>query len=96
MDNNENTDIEQKIPIYYGEPANYSQDALAAKALNYIKSCKPEAYRQMKEDGDLEEYCRLKAKAALREAETLIASGEPDFIAWNRAIRSEILESETD
>jgi hypothetical protein len=44
---------------------------------------------------ELDEYCRLKAEAARRYADNLMAAGEPDFIAWNRAIRSEILESES-
>jgi hypothetical protein len=73
-----------------------SQEELEAKALYFVRTCKPKSYKQMKQLGEVEEYCKLKAKIARATAESLIATGEPDMIAWNRAIRSEILESETD
>lgn len=83
---------------YPGAPSTYppSQEELEAKALYFVRTCKPKEHKRMKESAELEEYCQLKANAARRYAENLMTTGEPDFIAWNRAIRSEILESETD
>ena len=37
-----------------------------------------------------------KAQSARTLAENLIASGVPDFVAWSRARRQEILESDSD
>ena len=87
---------EPELPVYLGEPVNYTQNQLEAKALKFIKENKPQEYRKLKASGELQEYCRLSAKAAREYAESLMKSGEPDTIAWNRAIRLEILESETD
>lgn len=84
------------IPIYLGEPVTHSQEELAEKALDFVKSIKPKEYRRMKKEGTLTEYCARKARAARDYAENLMATGEPAKIAWNRAIRLEILESETD
>ena len=50
----------------------------------------------MKADGSHKEVCQLKAKAAKDYAESFIYSGVWDREAWNRAIRLEILESESD
>ena len=77
-----------------GESEKHSQAELEAKALNFLKRNKPKEYKALSPYGRLE-YARLKANAAKRYAENLIASGEPDFVAWNRAIRLEILESES-
>ncbi len=76
------------------EVVNYTQSELEAKALNFIRRNKPEA-RKMSQV-DIAEWVTLKAKAARAEAESLIASGVWDQEAWNRAIRSQILESESD
>ena len=45
---------------------------------------------------ELNELISLKAKAAKRYAENLIEQGTPDFVAWPMAIRSQILETESD
>jgi hypothetical protein len=76
--------------------SNYTQAELRSKTLFFIKSINPKAYKQLKYDGELDEYYTLKANAARRYAEGLISSGEPDFIVCNRAIRYDILESESD
>ena len=55
----------------------------------------------------MKEWCKMtpqarqdrveaKAKGARTLAENLIASGVPDFVAWPRARRQEILESDSD
>jgi hypothetical protein len=90
---NENHE-ERTIPIHEAK-LEYSQADLEAKALEYVKENKPKEYRKMKKSGDLDEYCRLAAKAARESAEALIKSGMWDREAWNLAIRQEILESPT-
>jgi hypothetical protein len=72
------------------------QEELEAKALYFLRTNRPKVYKKLEQSGELEEYCQLKAQAAKRYAENLIQSGEWLNQAWNRAIRLEILESETD
>jgi hypothetical protein len=78
-----------------GETVTYSQSELETKALNFIKRNKKKACKTMTK-GEISEWARLKANAARTEADGLMASGVWDQEAWNRAIRSQILESETD
>jgi hypothetical protein len=85
---------ENKIPFDEFVPPTLEE--LADQAKGYYRTCKPKVYRQARKDGDLQELCMLKAKAAKNYAEELISSGENPGPAWMQAIRSEILESETD
>lgn len=87
---------ERGVPVYQGEPLNYTQAELEAKALKFIKENKPREYRKMKALRELSEYCQLKAERARKQAESLIADGIWDKEAWNLAIRQVILESESD
>jgi len=73
-----------------------SQTVLEDKALDFLKTCKPKEYRNMKASGELKEYCQLKAEATKRLAESLISTGVFENQAWHWAIRSEILEREFD
>ena len=77
-------------------PLTYSDEELINMAMRYFRTCKPKEYRQMKKDGELMEVCQLMVKAARRYAKNLMAVGIFAGEAWNRAIRLEILESETD
>lgn len=71
-------------------------ESLAAQAETFFKECKPKAYRQMKKDGSLLEVCQLRAKAATNFANDMILQGMMPNRAWDIAIRSVILESESD
>jgi len=73
-----------------------TQQELEAKALKFFKECKPKQYRQMQKDGDLKEVCQLRAKATRRYALSLMENGVWETEAWNRAIRTKILESDSD
>jgi hypothetical protein len=84
-----------KIPIYPGEPENPSQAELIAKAHNFLKNNRRKEYKRLSVE-EREEWAQEKAKAARSYAENLIACGESDVVAWNRAIRLSILESDTD
>ena len=69
---------------------------LKAQAVKYERENNPRDYRQMKADGELDEYARLKAKATRSFAETLISQGELPSHAWRRAMRVHIFEREED
>lgn len=69
---------------------------LEEKVVNYLKDCKRKSYRQMKKDGDLEEYIQIQVDSTIRAAQNLMKCGANESEAWNRAIRSVILESESD
>ncbi|MDP3063833.1 MAG: hypothetical protein Q8O40_11590 [Chloroflexota bacterium] len=62
----------------------------------FLKTCKPKAYRQVQRDGELDGWIELKVNAAKRLANNLMECGATPEDAWNRAVRSSILESETD
>ena len=78
------------------KPCPPPQEELEAKALHFLRTCKPKAYKELKKLSYLEEAIAMKAEAAIRYAEELIDLGEYEPQAWNRAIRLEILESESD
>jgi hypothetical protein len=50
----------------------------------------------MKQAGTLEQHLKDCVKAAQSQADALIYSGEFPPQAWSRAIRSELLDSESD
>jgi len=60
---------------------------LVAQALDYAQTMGKSKDRELLE---------LKARAAERVASNLIEAGEDPQVAWNRAIRAEILETESD
>lgn len=67
-------------------------EELRQKALTFLKDVKPQEYRQLLRDGELQEMLRLKVQACKGYAKAL--GGGPE--AWNMAIRQELLESESD
>ena len=69
---------------------------LKAVAIKYERENSPKDYRQMRADGELDEYASLKAKATRSYAETLITQGEMPSHAWRRAMRGHIFEREED
>ena len=83
------------LPVYH-PPQDRSQAELKAKAETFYKENRPAEYRKMKLLRTLDKACENKADAAKDFANSLIAGGVPASEAWNRAIRQEILESETD
>ena len=64
--------------------------------LEYLRRCQPKALREMRRAGTLEQDLDLRVKAAQSQADALIYSGEFPPQAWSRAIRSELLDSESD
>jgi hypothetical protein len=73
-----------------------SEETLKAKALRFLRTCRAKEYRELSRSGDLPEAVSLKVKGAQDYAQSLMATGVWETEAWNRAIRSEILESESD
>lgn len=71
-------------------------DLLILKGREFLRQCKPKEYSELKLASRLDEICRLKAVAAQEMAKDLIESGVFEREAWNRAIRFQILESETE
>ncbi len=66
---------------------------LEAKALFFLRDCKPKEYRRLKKSGELLEAVLEKSAGARAEAKSLHKGGEEWPDAWNRAVRSVILES---
>ena len=81
------------IPVDYGQPMIYTMAELEAKAMTFLKQSK--RYKNMSTK-DKKEPAELKARAPERLARNLISSDLPDFLAWPRAIREEILEVNSD
>ena len=67
----------------------YTLQQLESKALTFLRESKCCKNMPL---SDKKELARMKATAASRSVESLVASGLPDFIAWPRAINEEILE----
>jgi hypothetical protein len=72
-----------------------SHSDLTAKAITYLKENHPKEYRTMTIP-KRNQYAELAATRAERYAKNMIAQGIFESEAWNMAIRSEILSSETD
>jgi hypothetical protein len=68
---------------------------LEAKARDFLHNIRPDQYKQMSK-ADINEYCEIKAKSAIQYAKNLMTCGVSEPEAWNLAIRSCILESESD
>lgn len=68
---------------------------LEGKAAKLVRQNQPKLYKSMTK-AELTEYCERKAKRAKEYAENLMQVGIWEEEAWNRAIRLEILESESD
>lgn len=73
----------------------HSQAVLVQQALDFIKANKKNDIKGMSK-AEIMEWAELKAREAPSEAEALMKSGVWEEETWNRAIRSQILESETD
>jgi hypothetical protein len=83
------------LPVYLGEPETHTIADLEGRWELYMRQNRAKEYRTMSPK-DRSQTARLKARAATRYAENMIAGGTPDFVAWPMAIRSQILESESD
>jgi hypothetical protein len=69
---------------------------LVSKAKEHLKASDPKEHKRLEKEIKLQEYAELAANMTEEYAKNLIASGEAPPSAWNRAIRQEILGSETD
>lgn len=81
------------IPVAEYQTPSHSD--LRSKAWAFLKVNKPGELRKMSK-AKLDRYCERKARAAENLVKNLIATGEFPEVAWNLAIRQEILESESD
>jgi len=72
------------------------EDTLQSIALEFLRENRRKEYRQLKASGELDEALALKVENCQRQAKNLMATGLWENEAWNRAIRSEILESESE
>jgi len=66
-----------------------SDEVLRQKRLTYLKENKPQMYRELKKDGELEEHLARKVKFCKETAQYLMKAGIWENEAWNRAIRHE-------
>ena len=77
------------------EARTYSQSELEQKALDFLKQNKKKAIKGMSRE-ELQEWATQKAESAQSYHDSLVKTGVWEEEAWNRAIRLEILESESD
>jgi hypothetical protein len=97
--------LEVKMPVQKGvtnrqiiEPIQIPPDdsVLRDKIVNYVKENKRKSYLKMKRDNKLEDYISVTITMCKGTAVKLIDLGISKEEAWNRAIRQDILESESD
>jgi hypothetical protein len=81
------TKLEEEV---FGPP---SQRHLESKALQHLMDVGE--YRSMTKT-ERAEYYRIRSETARSDAENLIWAGASNVEAWNRAVRLEILGSESD
>ena len=74
-----------------------SKAVLEAEALEFYRLPQNKRrYRRLKASGELDQAIENKVANTQQQARSLMFSGVWENEAWNRAIRSEILESESD
>ena len=78
----------------YGEPMTYSLAQLESQSNDL--SQREQEVQEHASAKDMKELAALKARAAKREAESLISPDLPDFVVWPRVIRTIILEVNSD
>ncbi len=74
----------------------YSDEALKDKRRQFLRECKPKAYRALRAAGELEDDLTAAMRRCVQRAEDLIDDGVIPAQAWSWAIRSQILESAED
>ena len=72
----------------------YSDREIRQEALDYVKYNKPKEYREMKKNGELEEYLNHKVEVVKHEVETNMQMGISPIEAWHTAVRQVLLERE--
>ena len=60
----------------------------------YLRTCRDADFRQMRKDKTLDAHIDGLIRATREQAEQLIEGGEHVDLAWHRAVRAIILESE--
>lgn len=70
--------------------------ALWDTALEYLRGSRPTLYRELQRSRKLDDHIDGLIRATEDYAANLIAGGADPEIAWNQAIREEILESSAD
>ena len=78
------------------EPDKYTQDELKKIKRDYLRECQPKMYRELRRDGELEEYLASRANSARKVAHNFMRTGTHSGQAWSWAIRTELLDSEMD
>jgi len=73
------------------------EDTLKSIALEFYRLPQNrKRYRDLRASSELDEAIAIKVRNCQSQAESLMATGLWENEAWNRAIRSEILESESE
>ena len=79
------------MPTTHYTPPTYM--AMWDTADNYLRTCKAGEYRELRKAKTLDDRIRGMIESAEEYAAMLIEGGEAVDTAWNRAIRSRLLES---
>ena len=73
-----------------------SDDELKWFGRDDLRRCEPKTYRELRRDGELEEYLQMLSNSAPSLAETLISQGTFPQQAWHWPVRERILHVERD
>lgn len=68
--------------------------AMYDTALQFLRMCRAEDYRELRKARQLEAHIDGRIRATEDYAASLIDGGESPNIAWHRAVRSRILDSD--
>ncbi|MXW30774.1 MAG: hypothetical protein F4X54_07465 [Chloroflexi bacterium] len=72
----------------------YSDEQLRRWRSETIEDRRPQEFRRLKQDGELEAAVDASVRSCVAEAERRIASGEMESAAWNYAVRTILLETD--
>ena len=74
----------------------YSDDQLMDMRENFLKENRPEEFKRLQREDELEAHLEERAVACVERAENYIKQGVMDQQAWRWAIRVALLETDPD
>ena len=78
------------------EERHYNTEILKGMRLRFLRDCRRKEYKALWANGSLDEELEASARRCREYAKSLIESGTFYALAWSMAVRSVLLESESD